>query len=86
MLLKRQKYNKDQKEKQKHKLTKGLQVRLQQYINWELSDVKAGYLRGRGTRDQIGNICWIMEKAKQFKKNICLCFIDYDKAFDCVNH
>ena len=59
---------------------------LQQYVNQELSDVQAGFWRGRGTRDQIANITWIIEKAKEFQKNIYFCFIDYAKAFDCVNH
>ena len=59
---------------------------LQQYVNCELPDVQAGFRKGRGTRDQIGNICWIMEKAREFQKNIYFCFIDYDKAFDCVDH
>ena len=63
-----------------------LQVRLQQYMNCELPDVQAGFRKGRGTRDQIANICWIIEKAKEFQKNICFCFIDYVKAFDCVDH
>ena len=57
-----------------------LQARLQQYMNWELPDVQAGFRKGRGTRDQIANICWIIEKAREFQKNICL--IDYAKAFD----
>ena len=61
-----------------------LQARLQQYVNPELPDVQAGYRKDRGTRDQIANICWIMEKARDFQKNIC--FIDYAKAFDCVDH
>ena len=61
-----------------------LQARLQQYMNQELPDVQAGFRKGRGTRDQIANICWIIEKAREFQKNIC--FIDYAKAFDCVNH
>ena len=60
-----------------------LQARLQQYMNHELLDVEAGLRKGRGTRDQIANICWIMEKAREFQKNI---FIDYAKAFDCVDH
>ena len=55
-------------------------------MNHELPDVQAGFRKGRGTRDQIANICWIMEKAKQFQKNISFCFIDYAKAFDCVDH
>ena len=55
-------------------------------MNHELPDVQAGFRKGRGTRDQIANICWIMEKAREFQKNIYFCFIDYDKAFDCVNH
>ena len=62
-----------------------LQVRLQQYVNRELPDVQAGFRKGRGTRDQIANICWIMEKAGEFQKNIYFCFIDA-KAFDCVDH
>ena len=63
-----------------------LQVRLQQYVNWELPDVQAGFRKGRGTSDQIGNICWIIEKAREFQKSIYFCFIDYAKAFDCVDH
>ena len=63
-----------------------LQVRLQQYVNRELHDVEAGFRKGRRTRDQIANICWIMEKAREFQKNIYFCFIDYAKAFDCVDH
>ena len=63
-----------------------LQVRLQQYVNRELLDVQAGFRKGRGTRDQIANICWIIEKAREFQKNIYFCFIDYAKAFDCVDH
>ena len=63
-----------------------LQARLQQYVNLELPDVQAGFRKGRGTRDQIANICWIMEKATEFQKNIYFCFIDYAKAFDCVDH
>ena len=63
-----------------------LQARLQQYINHKLSDVQAGFRRGRGTRDQIVNICWIINKAREFQKNIYFCFIDYAKAFDCVYH
>ena len=63
-----------------------LQAKLQQYVNHELPDVQAGFRKGRGTRDQIANICWIMEKAREFKKNICFHFIDYAKAFDCVDH
>ena len=63
-----------------------LQARLQQYINRKLSDVQAGFRRGRGTRDQIVNICWIINKAREFQKNIYFCFIDYAKAFDCVYH
>ena len=65
---------------------KTLQARLQQYMNCELPDVQAGFRKGRGTRDQIANICWIIEKAREFQKNIELCFIDYAKAFDCVDH
>ena len=63
-----------------------LQARLQQYVNHELPDVQADFRKGRGTRDQIANIRWIMEKAREFKKNIYFCFIDYAKAFECVNH
>ena len=67
-------------------MLKILQARLQQYVNRELSDVQAGFRKGRGTRDQIADICRIMEKAREFQKNICFCFIDYAKAFDCVDH
>ena len=66
-------------------ILKILQARLQQYVNWELTDVQAGFRKGRGTRDQIGNIRWIIEKAREFQKNIYFCFIDYTKAFDCVS-
>ena len=61
-------------------------ARLQQYVNHELPDVQAGFRKGRGTRDQIANIRWIMEKAREFQNNIYFCFIDYAKAFDCVDH
>ena len=61
-------------------------VLLQQYVNRELPDVQAGFNKGRGTRDQIANIRWIIEKAREFQKNIYFCFIDYAKAFDCVGH
>ena len=64
-------------------MLKVLQARLQQYVNRELPDVQAGFKKGRGTRDQTANICWIMEKASEFQKNIYFCFIDYAKAFDC---
>ena len=67
-------------------MLKILQVRLQQYVNDELPDVQAGFRKGTGTRDQIANIRWIMEKAREFQKNIYFCFIDYDKAFDSVDH
>ena len=67
-------------------MLKILQTRLQQYVNRELPDVQAGFRKGRGTRDQIANIHRIMEKAKEFQKNIYFCFIDYAKAFDCVDH
>ena len=67
-------------------MLKILQARLQQYVNRELPDVQAGFRKGRGTRDQIANICWIIEEAREFQKNIYFCFIDYDKAFDCVDH
>ena len=66
-------------------MLKILQARLQQYVNCELPDVQAGFRKGRGTRDQIANICWIIEKAREFQKNIYFCFIDYAKAFDCVD-
>ena len=67
-------------------MLKILQARLQQYVNHELPDVQAGFRKGRGTRDKIANICWIIEKAREFQKNIYFCFINYAKAFDCVDH
>ena len=67
-------------------MLKFLQARLQQYMNRELPNVQAGFRKGRGTRDQIASIRWIMEKAREFQKNIYFCFIDYAKAFDCVDH
>ena len=67
-------------------MLKILQARLQQYMNRELPDVLAGFRKGRGTRDQIANICWIIKKAREFQKNIYFCFIDHVKAFDCVDH
>ena len=67
-------------------MLKILQARLQQYVNHELPDVQAGFRKGRGTRDQIANIRWITEKARKFQKHIDFCFIDYAKAFDCVDH
>ena len=67
-------------------MLKILQARLQQYVNRELPDVQAGFRKGRGTRDQIANICWTIEKAREFQKNIYFCFIDDAKAFDCVDH
>ena len=67
-------------------MLKILQARLQQYVNPELPDVQAGFIKGRGTRDQIANLCWIIEKAREFQKNIYFCFINYAKAFDCVDH
>ena len=67
-------------------MLKILQVRLQQYVNHELPDVQAGFRKGSGTRVQIANICWIMEKAREFQKNICFLSIGYAKAFDCVDH
>ena len=67
-------------------MLKILQTRLQQYLNHKLSDVQAGFRKGRGTRDQIANIHWIIEKAREFHKNIYFCFIDYIKAFDGVDH
>ena len=67
-------------------MLKILRVRLQQYVNCELPDVQAGFRKGRVSRDQIANIRWIMEKAREFQENIYFCFIDYAKAFDCVDH
>ena len=67
-------------------MLKILQARLQQYVNWELPDVQAGFRKCRGTRNQIANIFWIIEKVRAFQKNICSCSIDYTKAFDCVDH
>ena len=67
-------------------MLKILQARLQQYVNHEFPDVQAGFRKGRGTRNQIANICWIIEKAREFQKNIYFCFIDYTKAFDYVDH
>ena len=67
-------------------MLKILQARLQHYVNQELPDVQAGFRKGRGTRDEIANICWIIEKAREFQKNIYFCFTDYAKAFDCVDH
>ena len=67
-------------------MLKILQARLQQYVNRELPDVQTGFRKGRGTRDEIANICCIMEKAREFKKSIYFFFIDYAKAFDCVDH
>ena len=67
-------------------MLKIFQVRLQQYLNWELPGVQAGFRKGRGTRDQIANIHWIIEKAKEFQKNIYFCFTDHAKTFDCVDH
>ena len=67
-------------------MLKILQASLQQYVTGELPDVQAGFRKGRGTRDQIANICWIIEIAREFQKNIYFCFIDYTKAFDCVDH
>ena len=67
-------------------MLKILQARLQQYVNQELQDVQAGFRKGRGTRDQIANIHWIIENAREFQKSIYYCFIDYAKAFDCMDH
>ena len=67
-------------------MLKILQARLQQYVNHELLDVQAGFRKGRGTRNQIANMCWIIKKAREFQKNIYFCFIDYAKAFDSVDH
>ena len=67
-------------------MLKILQARLQQSMNWELPDVQAGFRKGKGTGDQITNICWIIKKTREFQENIYFCFIDYNKAFDCVDH
>ena len=67
-------------------MLKILQARIQQYVNCELSDIQAGFRKGKGTRDQIAHICWIIKKAIKFQKNINFCFIDYVKAFNCVDH
>ena len=67
-------------------MLKILQASLQQYVNRKLPDVQAGFRKGKGTRDQIADICWIIEKAREYQKNIYFCFIDYAKAFDCVDH
>ena len=67
-------------------MLKIIQARLQQYMNHEHPDVQAGFKKGRGTRDQIANVCWIIKKAREFRKNIYFCLIDYAKAFDCVDH
>ena len=67
-------------------MLKILQVRLQQYVNWEPQDVQSGFRKGRETRDQIANICWIIEKGREFQKNIYFCFTDCAKAFDCVDY
>ena len=67
-------------------MLKILQARLQQYRNQELPDLQAGFRKGRGTRNQIANICWVIEKAREFQKNVYFCFIDYVKAFDCMDH
>ena len=67
-------------------MLKILQATLQQYVNLEFPDVQTGFRKGRGIRDQIANICWITEKAREFQKNIYFCFIDYAKAFNCVDH
>ena len=67
-------------------MLKILQARLQQYVNHDLSDIQAGFRKGKGIRDQIADILWIIEKAREFQKNICFCFIEHAKAFDCVDH
>ena len=67
-------------------MLKILQVRLQQYLNYELPDIQASFRKGRGTRDEIANILWIIKKAREFQKNMYFCFINYAKAFDCVDH
>ena len=67
-------------------MLKILQAKLQQYMNDELLDVQAGFRKGRGSRDQLANICWIIKEAREFQKNIYFCFLDYVKAFDCVDN
>ena len=67
-------------------MLKILQARLQQYMNYELPDIQARFRKGRGTRNKIANICWTIEKAREFQKTTCFCFIDYMKALDCVDH
>ena len=67
-------------------MLKILQARLQQYVNWELTDVEARFIKGRGTRDQTASMHWIIEKAREFQENIYFCFIDHTKVFDCVDH
>ena len=67
-------------------MLKILQAKLQHYVSWELPDVQTGFRKGRGTKDQIANICWIIEEAREFHKNLYFCFTDYAKAFDCVDH
>ena len=67
-------------------MLKILQAKFQQYVNHELPDAQAGFRKGRGNRNQIANIHWIIKNAREFQKNICFCFIDYDEAFDCVDH
>ena len=67
-------------------MLKTLQARLQQYVNYEVPDVQAGFRKGTGTRDQIADICWIMKKAREIQKNMYFCFMDYAKAFECVDH
>ena len=74
------------KERQCQRMLKILQARLEQYVNRELPDVQARFRKGRRTRDQIANIHWIIEKARELQKNICFCFIDHAKGFDCVDH
>ena len=69
-----------------HTIGQNLQTRLQQYVNQELPDVQAGFRKGKGTRDQVANTCWIIEKAREFQKNIYFCFTDYANTFDCVDH
>ena len=66
-------------------MLKIFQAKLQQYMNWEIPDVQAGFRKGRGTRDQIANVHWIIQRARDFQKNICICFTDYAKAFHCVD-
>ena len=84
--LEKASFHPNPKERQCQRMLKILQARLQQYVNRELPDVQAGFRKDRGTKDQIANIRWIIEKTREFQKNIYFCFSDYAKAFDCVDH